>query len=249
MAGLVTQAIVLRAVNYRENDRMLTLLAPGAGLISAISRGCRKPKSALMACSEWFVCGTYELVEVNRRKIVTGCDIQDSFYPLREDVERLACAGFMASVCEQLAQPGQDARPLYALLMQGLYYLSYTGDCNPFATTTAFLLKAIDQGGYRPRLKYCVQCGKLLNLTEGAVFDFENGGLICENCHAQGSSAWISRAQLIWVCDVLRNEYAPRSETQTKRIFHIFCGYAQSRIGLSMQAAGMMRKYMADDAP
>ena len=245
MAGMITQAVVLRTANYRENDRMLTLLTPGDGIVSAISRGCRKPKSALMACSEWLVCGTFELIDVNRRKTVTGCEIQDTFYPLREDMERLSCAGCMASVCEQLAQQGQEANELYSLLMKGLYYLAYDGDCDALATTAAFLLKCIDESGYRPRLKYCVHCGKLLNLTEGAVFDFVNGGLICDVCTAQGPSAWMSRNQLIWICDVLRNPFVQRLETDIQPCFRTLRAYAECRMGISLHAASMLDKLPA----
>ena len=45
-------AIVLRYANYRENDRMLTLFSPTRGLVEAVARGCRRPKSKLLSASE-----------------------------------------------------------------------------------------------------------------------------------------------------------------------------------------------------
>ena len=246
MPGLVTRAIVLRAVNYRENDRMLTLLTPEKGILTAIARGCRKPKSPLMPASEWFVCGTYELVTVHQHIVVTGCEIQDTFYPLREDMERLAAAGCMAAVCEQLAQPEQAAQTLYGLLLQGLYFLAYDAAVCTTATTAAFLLKCIDEAGYRPRLKHCVHCGRLLDLTEGAALDFEGGGLICDSCKAQGSGAWVSRDELIWMCDVLRKPFSPRGESGMLRTLRTLRFYAENRMGLFLRAVDTLEKYALD---
>jgi len=40
-----TEAIVLRRVNYSDSDRILTLITPSGGKISAMARGVRKLKS------------------------------------------------------------------------------------------------------------------------------------------------------------------------------------------------------------
>ena len=61
MAYVSTQALVLRSVNWRENDRIITLLTPQRGRVEALVRGCRKPKSALMGASQLFTLGNYVL--------------------------------------------------------------------------------------------------------------------------------------------------------------------------------------------
>ena len=57
MPAIATPGIVLRFANYRDHDRMLTLLSPRLGRVDLLSRGCRRPKSPLMPASEWFVSG------------------------------------------------------------------------------------------------------------------------------------------------------------------------------------------------
>ena len=47
MPSVTTQGIVLRYANYREHDRMLTILSPDYGRIDALSRGCRRPNCLL----------------------------------------------------------------------------------------------------------------------------------------------------------------------------------------------------------
>ena len=50
---IVTNGLVLRHSEYRDSDRMLTLLTPDMGRIDAIARGCRKTKSPLPVRTSW----------------------------------------------------------------------------------------------------------------------------------------------------------------------------------------------------
>ena len=63
MPAVTTPGIVLRYANYRDHDRMLTLLSPRLGRVDLLSRGCRRPKSPLMPASELFVSGEFVLFE------------------------------------------------------------------------------------------------------------------------------------------------------------------------------------------
>ena len=83
MPAITTPGIVLRYANYRDHDRMLTLLSPRLGRGDLLSRGCRRPKSPLMPASELFVSGEFVLFEKNERAVLTSCALQDTFYPLR----------------------------------------------------------------------------------------------------------------------------------------------------------------------
>ena len=119
MASYSIEGIVLRHADYRENDRMLTLLTP-RGRVDALSRGCKRPKSPLLPCSEVFTLGNYELLGSKNHCVITSCLLTDSFYPLRLDIDRLSCAAYMANVCEATVQPEEDARRPFLLLARAL---------------------------------------------------------------------------------------------------------------------------------
>ena len=78
-------AIVLRFVNYRDNDRMVTLLSPSRGRIDAMVRGCRKSGSHHLNAAELFALGDYMLHESDGRATVTSVKLIETFYPLRND--------------------------------------------------------------------------------------------------------------------------------------------------------------------
>ena len=89
MAQIVTNAIVVRRADYRENDRMITLFSPTMGRIDALCRGCRRQKSPLMAASELFCAGEYVLYQTSERATVVSCQVERSQYQNRDMAMRM----------------------------------------------------------------------------------------------------------------------------------------------------------------
>ena len=78
-----TQGIVLRAVKYKENDLILTIFTRKLGKISAIAKGARRTKSALLSSCQVFAYSTFTLKKQGSMYSVTQTEIikraQDAF--------------------------------------------------------------------------------------------------------------------------------------------------------------------------
>lgn len=197
------QAIVLQRVDWRENDRILTLFSPEHGRVDALCRSCRKPKSPLMSASELFTMGEYVVFSGKGRDYVQSCNIIESFYPLRLDYERLAAAAMMASACLKTIQPEEPMGHLYILLARSFRRLAFVeGDIA--AVTSAFLLHFITLQGFKPRLNHCVRCAKRMGEDEGGYLMAQEDGVCCASCAAQAPRrSWLSANQLAWLREVL----------------------------------------------
>lgn len=205
MPSITTQAIVLRHADYREHDRMLTLLSPSMGRIEALCRGCKRPQSPLLSASEWFALGEYVFYTGKGHLTVTACSLTETFFPLRTDYEKLKYATYLLSIAEAAAQPGDRAVELFTLLARSLSRLAYS-DMDAKAVCAAFLLHFSAISGYRPRLHHCVHCGKRLEDGEIRLFDLENGGLACPSClENRAHTRPISPEQVLWMRGVLQN--------------------------------------------
>ena len=202
MSAATITAIVLRCVNYRDNDRMLTLLSPQMGRVEVLSRGCRRPKSPLLCASDLFCTGEYVLFTQGERSLLTGCTLKDSFYPLRLDLPRLSCGVYMLNLCEAAAQPGEESPELFLLLLKALHRLSY-GAQEHRGLISGFLLHYATLLGYKPRLNHCVHCGKKLTDEEPLAFDCEAGGLVCRSCTTKNSLP-ITGRQVQWLRTVIK---------------------------------------------
>lgn len=239
MAALTTRGIVLRFANYREHDRMLSILSPDYGLIDALSRGCRRPKSALMPASELFVYGEFVLYRSNDRFTLTSCQLDDTFYPLRLDPYRLTCASYMAALCHAGAQPGQEAQRMFELLLRGLYQLGYDENNTPLTLTTAFLLQFADAMGYRPRMRRCAHCRTPLPEEGPWQFDVAAGGFCCRNCASRAT--WpVTMEEYIWMCQVIKNPLSRHFATGENNLFEMLRRYVESRLETPIKVSRLL---------
>ncbi|MEG1775489.1 MAG: DNA repair protein RecO [Clostridia bacterium] len=239
MASIVTHGTVLRFANYRDHDRMLSVLSPEYGRLEVLSRGCRRPRSPLMPASELFVNGEFVLYQNADRYTLTSCSLTDTFYPLRLEPYRLTCASYMAALCHAASQPGDTAEALYVLLLKGLYRLTYDAQIDALGFTTAFLLVFADLIGYRPRLTRCAHCRTPLDTSAGGRMDVAAGGLCCERCSSRETIP-LTAEQIVWMRETLRVGLPEQSETDAGILFEMLRRYVESRLDLSIKVSRLL---------
>ncbi len=239
MPSITTQAIVLRHADYREHDRMLTLLSPSLGRIEALCRGCKRPQSPLLSASEWFTLGEYVLFTGKSRMTVSSCHVTETFYPLRSDYDRLRLATYLLSVAEAAAQPNERAVELFTLLARSLSRLTYT-DRDARAVAAAFLLHFSAISGYKPRLSHCVRCGKRIPDEQIRLMDVENGGLLCDAC-AQGvtTAQPLLPRQALWMRDVLQRGIDKTDLPDQDAPGPLLSAYVEARLEKKLRSAGL----------
>ena len=120
---LTTQGIVLRETNYKEADKILTVLTRDWGKRTVKARGCRRKNSKLTAASQLLVYSELTLSERGEFTTLTEADPLEQFWSVRQDLETLALASYFAVVAEASAQEGETCPELLSLLLNCLYAL------------------------------------------------------------------------------------------------------------------------------
>ena len=177
----LTQAIVTGYTDYKDNDRMLTLFSASRGRIDCKARNCRKPTSKLLTCAQPFVFGEFELFSGIDRITVNACDVRETFYPLREDIDRFMVASVCTSLCNNVIERESPDEALFSLLYHVLSFLAYS-DSDPKDLLIAFLMHYLDHAGYRPSLTRCAVCRRDVRADPVLFFSPEAGGVICAAC-------------------------------------------------------------------
>lgn len=173
-----SMCIVLRTADYRDNDKMLTLFSRETGKLDVLSRGCKKTTSSLLACSELFTCGLYSYYNRQGKYYISQCEIFDSFYALRQDVERFSVAAVLAEACEKAINHDEQNSRLFSLAAHSFNALK---ECQPLSVLVFFLIKFVDICGYRPNIYTCLECGIKIKNTVN-YFSIQDGGLYCRQC-------------------------------------------------------------------
>lgn len=175
-----TDALVLSHTNYRDYDRMLTLYSPTLGRLDAVARGCQRPKSPLMNATERFCAGEFSLVEARGRLTLRDCRIKESFYPLRQDVDRLTAGAYLLHLLLQCAQPEEANRPLFLTSLKALAYFAYGGLPLSMAVM-GYELHYLALTGQAPRMNACCVCGRPF-VQQPGLFSVHLGGVLCPGC-------------------------------------------------------------------
>lgn len=233
-------AIVLRRVNYRDNDRMVTLLSPSRGRIDAIVRNCRKPRSHNLNAAELFALGDYMLVESGGRMTVTSVHLIETFYPLRSDYTRLTCGTWLLSLAEAAAEPEQEQQELFMLLLHTLSRLAFSDQ--PWKPLlSGFLLHFSACQGFKPRLNHCSLCGKRLGDEPPLFFDPADGGVVCGSCRRNGNQVSLSPAQLRWMRGALTAGSASWVNTaDAEAPFQLLRAYVESKLGRRLKSGALL---------
>ena len=240
-------AIVLRYVNYRDNDRMVTLFSPSRGRIDAAIRNCRKPKSHNLNSGELFALGDYMLVESGGRVTVTSVHLIETFYALRQDYERLTCGTYLLSLTEAVVEPEQERQELFMLLVHTLSRLTFSDQ--PWRPLLAgFLLHFSACEGFKPRLNHCVLCGR--RMEEGPYFfDPEEGGICCGECHERrarltppdGGQEAVSPGEVRWMREALRQGSARWVDTpESYAPLKLLRKYVERRLGRRIRGGTLL---------
>ncbi len=171
-----TQGIVLRTSNYKDYDKMVSILTREYGRVDALFRGCRKQGSALLASSCEFVCADYSLYKKGDRFIAMQGIVVRSFFDVTKDGANFALANCLCDICAKVAVQNQPAHKLYALLASCLYNLCSGARCE--SVFGFFVLKLMDILGMRPILDRCAVCGS----GEVSGIKFAVSGATCNKC-------------------------------------------------------------------
>ena len=170
----VTRGLVLREVNYKESDKILTVLAEGEGKLTLKAQGCRRKNSPLAAGSQLMVYSDMTLYEYQGRLALKEANTQNEFRGVREDLTKLALGSYFAEVCEAVAEEGVETPGLLSLVLNSLYALDKLGKPETLVKA-AFEMKLCCLIGYEPLLEGCAVCGTetpaepQLNLSEGVL--------------------------------------------------------------------------------
>ena len=119
-----TQAIILRRTNYGEADRILNLLTPERGKVSAIAKGVRKARSKLAGGLELFaVCDVTLLTGKSDMFTVSSARLITFYGDILKDYDRMQLAYEFVKMINRAAETVGEPE-FYYLLRDGLAYLN-----------------------------------------------------------------------------------------------------------------------------
>jgi len=188
MSYLKTQGIVLKEVCTGDADKIITILSKDHGKMSIYAKGARRPKSRLVACTQFLCYGEFLLFKGKDMYAISSCDIIETFPKAADDIVKLTYAAHIIDIIYDTVQEDQYAAKELRLLLNTLHFL-FNSDKSPDLITCIFEIRYLSLLGYAPYVKGCTNCneGDINNI----YFSFKKCGFLCNKneCLSEDSLA------------------------------------------------------------
>lgn len=184
MGIIKTKGIVISESKMGDFDKMVTILTPN-GKIGCAAKGARRPKSLLMAATQFFCFGEFLIFKGNNSYNINSCDTIEIFYNLRTDLDKLNYAVDICKIVDSVTYENQNTYKILQLLLNTLYVISET-DKNLELVASVFRIRLLCLLGFMPKIDKCVNCNEDADIGFFSIFD---NGFKCKNCGKVDKSA------------------------------------------------------------
>jgi DNA repair protein RecO (recombination protein O) len=174
-----TDALMLRSIDYKENDQILTLFSLEKGKMTASVRGVKKAGAKLKFAAQPFCFAEYILAEKSDRHTVIQASLIDSFYDLRNNLVKFYSAFVITELCDVLLYEGSPSPQLFIIALNSLKELCYQKGSDR-AVMIKFLIESLSIAGYKMNFRNCGVCEEKKDGEK--FFDFEGGCIVCADC-------------------------------------------------------------------
>ena len=176
---IATTGLILRQIKVGEADRILTILTPDLGVISASAKGSMRLKNKLFSATGLFCYSEFSLTSCRSHYFIDTAQIKNVFHGISATVEGMGLASYMAEIAAELSPAPPESEAQLRLLLNCLYMLSEK-KADLRVIKAVFELRTMSECGFLPQLVYCRGCGTY----DGPAFylDPQEGCLLCAAC-------------------------------------------------------------------
>jgi DNA repair protein RecO (recombination protein O) len=234
-----TAAVVIGSFPLAESDLLVTFFARQHGKVRGVARRARRMRSRFGGALEPFTLGELIFFDSGRSELVQidHFDIVRPFPHLREDLERLGQAAWIAECVGRLTAERDPQPVVYGLLVRAL--TSIDAGQSPARTAVAFGVRCVDALGHRLRLDRCASCGTGGEVATGGALDVAGGGIVCARCAAatpgalSTSAAGLRALRRLRGCSWAEATATPlgRAEGELRRLIEAHVAYLSGRPG------------------
>lgn len=125
MRNFKTEGIVIRRRNFKDADRILTVLTAEHGKIAVRASGIRRIPSRRSAHVELLNHCVLTLYTGHAFPVLTEAQTIDSFAPIKEDLQKIGLAYHLCELVDGLCPENQENRQVFNLVKATLTQLSF----------------------------------------------------------------------------------------------------------------------------
>lgn len=184
MSNYKTEAIVLKTYDFNEADKIIVLYSKDCGLIRAVAKGIKSPKSRIGAKLEPAVCVELLMFKGRNLDIINQCQIIEPFKGLRKCLKKLTIAMYYTELTTNFGiEHDFNAELLYKFLFNSLKELELNQNESLLEDMLVrFEYNLISFAGYAPRLDSCSRCNEPVLPEQELFLQGDLSSIVCNKC-------------------------------------------------------------------
>lgn len=159
MGIIKTKGIILAQNNMSDNDKMVTILTPDLGKIGCSARGARRPKSTLMAGTQFLCFADFIIYKGVSSYNLNSAEPIEIFYNIRLDIDKLKYAVEVAKIANDVTEENEGSYRILQLVLNTLYMISESEKELDFILSV-YKLRLLSIIGFRPIIEKCTSCNR-----------------------------------------------------------------------------------------
>lgn len=183
-----TEGLILRVIDYRETDRIVSLYTRDLGKISALARHATKSRKRFGTQLNTFQLVSLELRQRPNRSWVFLERVRPVM-PLTgiyQDWRRITMACAVVDLVGAMTREGSVNAAIYDFASQALQQIDQGKDGS--TVLASFQYHLLQAAGFKPALDHCAGCHREWSAQDQAFWVQGSGGLHCRDCLPDGHS-------------------------------------------------------------
>jgi len=179
------KGIVIKARDYKENDKLLNIFTLEYGKITVQARGVKTAKSKLKPFCQSFCFGDFELTKTGAMYLLTGVNQVDSFFDITANIGKFGCGCGILEIVDKVCQPCATYPRLFIVCLKALKALAYGNSDRQ--VLAKFLLDVLALEGFKLNLERCGVCKS--PFMSKIYLNLDDGEIVCTACKKQNNIA------------------------------------------------------------
>ena len=181
MEEIKLKGVVIKAVDYKDSDKIITIFSAEMGLINARVRGVKKSKAKLAFAVQPFAFVEFMLLKSGNFYTCINASSIDQFFNLTLDFDNYIFMLACLEVCSKTIKENNPEPELFIMLLNSLNLVCYSG-VNSMYVFIKFMLEMMKILGFEMTISNCALCDKKVQNNKFLAFSYDYNGIICENC-------------------------------------------------------------------
>lgn len=179
--------IVISVKDYRENDKIITLLTAEEGLVNIAVQNPKDKTDIFVFARELFTFGYFKVNNFGGIYYdLIKCEIIDTFENIKTNQQKLIEATNLILIVKEFAQFGTSAPNILQELLSALKCLCYEKTYSQNFVLTKFFVILLNIICDFRNNKFCKVCGEELK-SSVLFFDLQKNAFVCINCQSKNT--------------------------------------------------------------